>query len=402
MKYTNSKSGFIIPLTLMILSISIMIVSYIYIRTAVFVPYIDVMAKREQAKMLAMGGVNIALEQMLKKDKEGPSINSGRTDGKQATPGKQSDGKQGATSSGSSGPSSVRPESIEGQSSQKPDPAKQLLKNILPALNRMQTFALKEEVDGLNGEIQIMISCEAGKIPINDVWDFEAQKFIELEDGGSGQNVVIQPGGKKLDKKTWKDILQELFKRIETQTGGKKLFEAFEKFLKSRQYKVNDVTELLTIKEFEVFKNSVWYEAPRKTKEKRGEKEHPLYLQDLFTTTSSSNINPWYFSDSVLGVLDSPRAKLGEIKNREKQMSKWIQNFKPNRTWKTEWEKQLKPVYGVDLQNLPKGIDMILDSSEVPSYFSVVSQGTVDQVTQRLVAIIKTGKLPSIYRMYWL
>lgn len=393
MNYANKKSGFIIPLTLMILSISIMIVSYIYIRTAVFVPYIDVMTKREQAKMLALGGVNIALEQMLKKDKESPS---------QGSPVKQSDGKQGATSSGSSGPSSVRPESIEGQSSQKPDPAKQLLKNILPALNRMQTFTLKEEVDGLSGEIQIMISCEAGKIPINEVWDFEAQKFIELEDGGSGKNVVIQPGGKKLDKKTWKDILQELFKRIDTQTGGKKLFEAFEKFLKSRQYKVNDVTELLTIKEFEVFKNSVWYEAPRKTKEKRGEKEHPLYLQDLFTTTSSSNINPWYFSDSVLGVLDSPRAKLGEIKNREKQMSKWIQNFKPNHTWKTEWEKQLKPVYGVDLQNLPKGIDMILDSSEVPSYFSVVSQGTVDQVTQRLVAIIKTGKLPSIYRMYWL
>jgi hypothetical protein len=97
-----------------------------------------------------------------------------------------------------------------------------------------------------------------------------------------------------------------------------------------------------------------------------------------------------------------PRAKLGEIKNREKQMSKWIQNFKPTNTWKTEWEKQLKPVYGVDLQNLPKGIDMIFDSSEVPSYFCVISQGTVDQVTQRLVAIIKTGKLPSIYRMYWL
>jgi hypothetical protein len=384
MKYANSKSGFIIPLTLMILSISIMIVSYIYIRTSVFIPYIDVMAKREQAKMLALGGVNIALEQMLKKDKDGPSINSGRMESKK-------------TDTPDSGRANA-----ENSRSQKPDPAKQLLKNTLPALNRMQTFALKEEVDGLKGEIQIMISCEAGKIPINDVWDFEAQKFIELEDGASGQNVVIQPGGKKLDKKTWKDILQELFKRIETQTGGKKLLEAFEKFLKSRQYKVNDVTELLTIKEFEVFKHSVWYEAPRKIKEKRGEKDHPLYLQDLFTTTSSSKINPWYFSDSILGVLELPRAKLGEIKNREKQMSKWIQNFKPTNTWKTEWEKQLKPVYGVDLQNLPKGIDMIFDSSEVPSYFCVISQGTVDQVTQRLVAIIKTGKLPSIYRMYWL
>jgi hypothetical protein len=268
MKYANSKSGFIIPLTLMILSISIMIVSYIYIRTSVFIPYIDVMAKREQAKMLALGGVNIALEQMLKKDKDGPSINSGRMESKK-------------TDTPDSGRANA-----ENSRSQKPDPAKQLLKNTLPALNRMQTFALKEEVDGLKGEIQIMISCEAGKIPINDVWDFEAQKFIELEDGASGQNVVIQPGGKKLDKKTWKDILQELFKRIETQTGGKKLLEAFEKFLKSRQYKVNDVTELLTIKEFEVFKHSVWYEAPRKIKEKRGEKDQVKLIRGIFLIPS--------------------------------------------------------------------------------------------------------------------
>lgn len=371
----KQKSGFVIPLTLMIISLSVVIVSYIYVRSVVFVPYINVTAKREQAKMLALGGVNIALEQLNKKDKEEASAT----------------GKPGE------------------KKTEKPDPAKQMLKNVLAALNRPQKFTLKEEVDGLAGEIQIMISCESGKIPINDIWDFEAQKFIELED--AGQNVVIAPGGKKLDKKSWKDILQELFKRIDTQTGGKKLFEAFEKFLKTRQYKVNDVTELLTIKEFEVFKHSVWYEASQPTKEKKGEKQYPLYLQDLFTITSTKKINPWYFSNSLLGVLELPRVKMGEIKNREKQVSKWIQNFKPTQTWKTEWEKQLKPVYGVDLQNLPKGIEMILDSTEVPAYFSVVSQGTVEQVTQRVVAIIfcPSGKdsaqktaTPSIYRMYWL
>jgi len=360
----NQKQGFIIPLTLMIISISVMIVSYIYVRSTVFVPYMGVMAKREQAKMIALGGVNIALAQIMQQTKI-----------------KDKDGKE-----------------------QKDDPAKQLVKNILPALNRAQTFKLTQAVDGINAEIQITISCEAGKIPINEVYDFETQKFLELEDG-SAQNVVIPPGGKKPEKKTWKDILQELFKRIETQTGGKKLFEAFEKFLKTRQYKVNDVTELLTIKEFDVFKHAVWYEAPQQKKEKKGEKKHPLYLQDLFTITSSNKINPWYFSDSLGVVLDLPRAKAGEIKDREKKVSKWVQNFKPTISWKTEWEKQLKPVYGVDLQNLPKGIEMTFDNEHVPEYFSVISQGTVDQVTQRLVAIIKAdskSQSPSIYRMYWL
>ncbi len=233
---------------------------------------------------------------------------------------------------------------------------------------------------------------------------YATDKFVELEDGG-GQNVVVAPGAVKSEKKTWKDALQELFKRIEVQTGGKKLFEAFEKFLKTRQYKVNDVTELLTIKEFDVFKHSVWYEAPQQKKERRGEKQRPLYLQDLFTITSSKKINPWFFSDSLLGVLDLPRAQVGQIKNREKDVSKWVQNFKPTQTWKTEWEKQLKPVYGSDLQNLPKGIDMIFDNLLVPSYFSVISQGAVDQVTQRLVAIIAIDpkdQSASVYRMYWL
>lgn len=356
MMYKTQKPGYVIPLTLSIIALSITIVSYIYIRSAVYVPYMSLMAKREQAKMLALGGVNIALSEILQKNK----------------------------------------------GSQKEDPAKQLVKNILPALNRVQTFTFKQETDGISGEIQITITCEAGKIPINDVYDFETQKFIELESGG-GQNIVVPPGGVKADKKSWKDLLQELFKRIEAQTGGKKLFEAFEKFLKTRQYKVNDVSELLTIKEFDVFKHSVWYEAPQQKKERRGEKQRPLYLQDLFTVTNSKKINPWFFSDSLLGVLDLPRAQAGQIKNRDKEVSKWVQSFNPTQNWKTEWEKQLKPIYGSDLQNLPKGIEMIFDNQTVPSYFSVIAQGTVDEVVQKVVAIIVTDKAAtSIYRIYWL
>ncbi len=362
-----NRRGYVIPLTLIILSLSIAIVSYIFIRSAVYTPYMNMMIKREQAKMLAMGGVNIALSQITHVDQDE----------------KKTDKKN------------------EGQS-KKADSQKQLLENILPSLNRAQTFKLKQDKEGADGEIQITICCEAGKIPINDVYDFETQKFVELQDV-SAQNVVVPKGSTKPEQKTWQTILKELFKRVESQTGGKKLLEAFEKFLKSRQYRVNDVTELLTIKEFDVFKHSVWYEAPSQQKGKKGEKERPLYLQDLFTITSSKKINPWFFSDSLCGVLELPRAKAGEIKNREKQMQKWMQNFQATSNWKTEWEKQLKPVYGRDFQSLPKGIEMILDSTTQPTYFSVISQGTIDQVTQRVVAyIVIKDKQASIYRMYWL
>lgn len=375
MMLKKNHQGYVIPLVLMILSLSIAIVTYIFIRATVYVPYMSFMEKREQARMLALGGVNIALSQLTKSEKGGDKEEKKKDE----------------------------------------DPAKQFIKNILPALNRWQIFALKKDIEGIDAQIQISISCEAGKIPINEIYDFESQKFIEFEDASGGQRVVIPPGSqkaeKKPEKKSWRDILKELFKRIESQTDGKNLLEAFEKFLKTRQYKVNDVSELLTIKEFDVFKHSVWYEAPHQKKEKKGEK-HPLYLQDLFTITSSKKINPWFFSDSIAGILNLPRAKPGDVKDREKQVQKWLQNYKAVQDWKTEWEKQLKPVYGVDLESLPKGIEMTFDNTTVPTYFSVVSQGTVDEVTQRVVAYVvltcsdnsekEQCRELSIYRMYWL
>ena len=52
----------------------------------------------------------------------------------------------------------------------------------MPTLNRWQTFELTEEIDGLDGEIKLCITCEDGKLDLNQWYDFNKKKFI----GGEG------------------------------------------------------------------------------------------------------------------------------------------------------------------------------------------------------------------------
>ena len=55
--------------------------------------------------------------------------------------------------------------------------------------------------------------------------------------------------------------------------GAKDLFEQFEKFLKQRQYKLNDVTELLSIKELrDTFKEAHFLRTAITKRHKKGTK----------------------------------------------------------------------------------------------------------------------------------
>ena len=65
----------------------------------------------------------------------------------------------------------------------KEDPKESKLKNfltrILPNINRWQSFELKDELDGIEGQIDFCISCENGKININKAFDFKKLEFKE-------------------------------------------------------------------------------------------------------------------------------------------------------------------------------------------------------------------------------
>jgi len=370
MRTTNKQSGYILIVTLMVISLSVVLVSYLFTRSSVYLPLSTTVIKREQAKMLALGGIQVAMSQVAVKKSAVAKAN-----------GKDAGARE-----------------------------KRFLAQLLPVLNRWQGFKLTEKEEGLDAQLGVCLMCEDGKININEMYDFDTHTF--LNEGKA--------------KGDYKKMMQELFGRIEKMVQGKDLYKAFEKFLKARQYKLNDVTELLTSKPFEIFKNNVFYEPPAQAapaqaapsqdapaqNEIQKSKERPLYLTDIFTVWSGvPTVEPWVLSDSVRGVLGLTRVEYEKKESRKKEMSQLLKKFTVSTRWDTQWNALLQPLYGKDFAALPKGIAPLLSAKFEPMIFSVLSYGKVGDITQKVYALIE--RIPSskdddflfgvtVKRIYWM
>ena len=64
MMKSRTKQGFVIPLTLMLIAIAMVIITGIYQKGSLFVPFTATMMKRERAKLLALSGVQVAMSQL--------------------------------------------------------------------------------------------------------------------------------------------------------------------------------------------------------------------------------------------------------------------------------------------------------------------------------------------------
>ncbi len=360
-KIAKKSKGYILILTLLITATATVVVTYIFNRGIIYVPFMQIMINREKAKMIAIGSIQIIASQLTYQEKE----------------------KTQST--------------IEKQTKQIPnDNGKKLLTRILPTLNRWQTFQLKENIEGVDAQLRICLMCEEGKINLNRIYDFSQHKF-------HGQ-------GKK--QGDWKKFLQEVFQRIEKINKGKDLFPSLEKFLRKQQYPLNDVTELLTIKSFAIFKNNLFYEPPSKFEKEKVQIKHPLYLTDIFTISSrKAMLEPWLFSDSIDRLFGLKQTNFGDIQQRKQMVNQWLKNFKKTTKWGQDWNIQLKPVYEKELQSLPPGINSIFSTTFEPKIFSILSYATVGNITQRLFVIVERIKSSQngqtvydvkIRKLYWL
>jgi hypothetical protein len=346
----SAKKGYIMIFTLLVVAAAMMIVTYVGHRGSFYLPFSHMIAAREKAKMLALGGVQVAIAQLALVDK------------------------------------SKEQKKEEGASSTSQD--SEFLARILPTLNRWQQFDLKENIDGVDGQIKVCLMCEEGKINLNQIIDFNKGTF------------------KGTDQSGWKAIIQEICKSIEKSTKGTDLFPALEKIIKDLKYPFNDATELITHKEFSQFKDTLFYQPPTQ------KKQDTLYLTDIFTVWSSSDkLEPWFFSDSINGLLGLPRVEVDDIKQRKEQSAAWVKNFKEQTNWQQDWKTILQPVYGKELRTLPKHIDSMLSTKFSPCYFSVLVHGKVGDVTQCVFAILERNKRSqgdtvvydvAIKKLYWL
>lgn len=336
MKHSN-QPGYILALTLAFISMLMFLGAYIANRGLVFSSYSKTMINREKATQLARGGIQLALSQIA-----GEPIKKETQKKEPAQPGQKKAAEQPVSD------------------------GKQLLKQLLPVLNKPQVFVLKQSIEGINGTVAISIGSEEGKINLNAVYDFDKHKFVGE---GNPQNDM-------------KKMMQEVFNLIKERTGSD-LFSEFERHLKERKYPINDVTELLTLKGFDAFRNTVFFDPF--TKQEAGKKQ-PIFLTDLFTVASSrSGVEPWFFSPSLLAAMNLKR-------ETEKSTDDLLKNYKDRVDWKTDWATSLKNLYSIDYAAIPKGIASLLTASFEPRLFNVVALGMVGGISVRLLAIIERIK----------
>jgi hypothetical protein len=148
-------------------------------------------------------------------------------------------------------------------------------------------------------------------------------------------------------------------------------------------------------------------------KEKKDKKQFPIYLTDIFTVWSSSGkIEPWLFSSSLAIVLGLTQTETQDNKKRTEEVAGWLKKFKQKVNWQQDWKTILQPLYGKELRSLPKNIDSVLSTTFDPHFFSVRVHATVDNVTQRVYAILERNKRSeekdtieydvTLKKLYWL
>lgn len=358
MKQAKTQPGFIMILVLMVTALTVVLASYLMNKTMVFVPIAKTTIETEKAEQLALGGLQLAMSQLAYagisdkgKDEAAPEEKTDKQPTQQQQPPTQP-GPAGGDAEG-----------------------KKLLEVLLPVLNRWQQFTFDKAHDGFEGTISVCVMSEDGKININEIYDFNKHAFI----------------GKQDEIKT---VLKTIFDAIKKQNGGDITVEAFEKFLKERQSKLFDVTELITIKGFESFKDFLFY-VPSDTSKSDTQKNQPIYLTDLFTIWSQSQtIDPWLLSTSVIRTLGLKQPEIGNKEQKEK-IGGIVKTFRSTNTWPADWNKNFAKLYEKEFNGLPKGVQSLLGTTFAPRVFSVLSQATVGKFSKRCFAIIEREKAES-------
>jgi len=375
----HSKQGYILLYTLLTIASLTTIATYMIMRSSVFIPFARTMETKEKAALIARNGIQIALAQLAQTDyesKEKQDSDTGNTKAENTQTDIQAKPK----------------ETAEAQSQ------RLFLTDFVPTMNRWQTYNFKKEIDGIDATLRICLMTEEGKININEIYDYKNKKFMPIKGVAQG----------------WELLLQNFFTIIEQKTGGKDLFKSLSEFLKKQPKKLNDVTELLRIKEFEIFKNRQFYQPPEhmRSEKDKTKKQNPLFLTDLFTVyTNKKTINPLFFSNSLLIMLSLPDAHYNDIKERKKNINKWLTTFKTSGTSKIDWNALFEQLFKKKLNTLPKNSESLFDTAMSPRIFSLISEAKVGTITQRFFAIVekikKTDKKKIQYsvqikKLYWL
>lgn len=339
----KKESGFILVLAMLICSFLIIIGTQLFYKTSSNSIFSSTMLKREKAKVLALSSIELAKSSFIFAPK--------KSEAETFEQGKQ-----------------------EPKKDDKLDYQKQIFENVYPYINRWQTYKFDDEY----GEIKFCISCEDGKININDLYDFKDHKFKKNE---------------------YKDFFENIISLIQKNSNVRLNLKDVLDFLGKRDFGLNDPTEFLKLKDFESFKNNIFYNP--------NDPEN-LYLMDLFTIFSDSEkLQPIFLSNSLSKVLGLKVAQQKDGSKRAQIVPELSKKIKSSFSWSKDWKDLLESGYGKPFSSMPSQISKLFDTNFNPKTFSILAYANVSGVEQKVYAIVHFDKIQdkvvlTLQRLYWI
>lgn len=326
------KNASVLVYTLVMLSAMSLMVQQLMQRVSNYVGFQTVAINKEKAKLLALSGVKIAIAEFL------------------STP--------------------VFDKDLKPVPNDPYKDDKDLLRNILPSLNNWQKFKLKESVDGIDAELKICITCEEGKININEIFDFSKGEF----------------------KKEYVRILDNLSLRVGKKLLGRgEVLKRLTNFMRSKKKPIKDISELLAIEDFSELPLFYIPQSAGGGTNVLGE----IALSDIFTVwTQTDDIEPWLLSNALAQMLGlrqrSPNdsVELAERTFKDK-IKKAIDGFQDDlgENWIMNWSR-IEPIYGRSPMNLNE-VQKIFSQQFDPEVYTVLSSAKVGETTQLLLALLE-------------
>jgi len=251
-------------------------------------------------------------------------------------------------------------------------------------INSWQTYELQKETDEADGQLQLYISCEEGKLNPN-MW-FDAQKKSFTLDG-SAQQMLKKLGGilspKERDAESLTKGLQDALRKQKTLLDDVSLMVP-EKFGE----KTDLTIALFTSPPEQTSANLAGENSPGDN----AKQESSPALFDAFTTATNpaQTIEPLFFSRSIqkyLGLTGWPTEK-----QQRGKVAKQVAQALSTETvdWKQWWDTLLAPIFGKKFAQIDNGLlPSKFGNSCRAKYVSVVCYGKFGKVTQKLYAVLR-------------
>lgn len=348
----HAKRGYILFLMFTILSVCSVLISLYFSQVMIYRQLMHVLIAKEKTNRLAISGVSLVQAYLTPEDEQDATAFQGPKN-------------QGSKDAGLS-------------TDQK------FLMKLFDCFNKELSYQLSGQEDGLDAKVSFSVQSEQGKLNLNSFFDFEKKKFLFEGTPKDRKKLAI-----------W------IFEKIAVLTKKPSLFASFEKYLQTRDFDFNDVTELLSIKEFadvfavDLFFNSQNLNDENQLSPKQKQEPEKIFLTDIFTvSTEQDSINPWLFSSSWCKILDlKPKQKLTD-EEKKKIFSQVVKTS----NWESDWNKNLKDLYQKEYKDLPQEIKTILTTEFEANIFSLLLKVNIAETNSTIFTIVKAKAKDSLMR----